>query len=413
MGVSLAGTWSCLADLDAGQDRGDDVVPEGEQGRYGPGSRAGQIVAAGARGFGDELLAAEFAQIVGGLAGVVGGVVLPGHGVDFGGHIGHGEPVGRCGEGEHGRQGGADPGLVHIDAADPAGAQLRGQRQLIQRAVGEEADIDAVQRGAEPLAHAGQPGDDLGKALQCPAAAQLAGVVGDRFEPEDARAFGVALECQQPEMDFEHRQVPRRCLEHDPDPGRGLCAVLAGTAAGPEQGPQGPDIQAGPGPVQHGVEHPVHVTAVGKQQVTGVFGLVDRVGVGEAGPLLIGQVQAEDQARGVDPPVDDLAQAPCSRILRQGVCDLGQAVRIRGTSKAVALLGEGDPGRLGRDRHVLMAVQDDLRGERRMAGHLDRQVPPPGVHDVEAVVIHIGALAGQAAEHRAVRGEYLISADVR
>jgi len=48
----------------------------------------------------------------------------------------------------------ADPGLVHIDAADPAGAQLRGQRQLIQRAAGDEADIDAVQRGAEPLAHA-------------------------------------------------------------------------------------------------------------------------------------------------------------------------------------------------------------------------------------------------------------------
>ena len=155
---------------------------------------------------------------------------------------------------------------------------------------------------------------------------------------------------------------------------------------------------------RHGVEHPVHVTAVGKQQVTGVFGLVDRVGVGEAGPPLVGQVQAEDQARGVDPPVDDLAQAPCSRILRQGVCDLGQAGRIRGTSKAVALLGEGDPGRLGCDRHILMAVQDDLRGERRMAGHLDHQVPPPGVHDVEAVMIHEGALAGQAADHRAVRG---------
>src|SRR4249920_2631713 len=62
------------ADPDAGQDRDDDMVPEGEQGRYGPGGRAGQIVAAGPRGFDHELLAAEFAQIVGGLAGVVGGV---------------------------------------------------------------------------------------------------------------------------------------------------------------------------------------------------------------------------------------------------------------------------------------------------------------------------------------------------
>src|SRR5260370_42480857 len=38
------------ADLDAGQDRGDDVVPEGEQRRYGPGGRAGQVVAAGGGG---------------------------------------------------------------------------------------------------------------------------------------------------------------------------------------------------------------------------------------------------------------------------------------------------------------------------------------------------------------------------
>ena len=133
-------------------------------------------------------------------------------------------------------------GLFHIDTADPAGAQLRGQRQLIQRPVGDEADIDAVQRGAEPLAHAGQPVDDLGEPFQGPATAQLPGVVGDRFEPQDARAFGVALQCQQPEVDFEHRQVPRRCLEHDPDPGRGRCAVLAGTAAGPEQGPQRRDV---------------------------------------------------------------------------------------------------------------------------------------------------------------------------
>jgi len=63
MGVSLAGTWSFVpADLYAVQDRGDDVVPEGEQGRYGAGGGAGQIAAAGACGFAGELLAAEFAQ---------------------------------------------------------------------------------------------------------------------------------------------------------------------------------------------------------------------------------------------------------------------------------------------------------------------------------------------------------------
>ena len=65
------------------------------------------------------------------------------------------------------------------------------------------------------------------------------------------------------------------------------------------------------------------------------------------------------------------AAASCGKVS----ADLGHAGRIRSASKAVALLSEGDPGRLGRDRHVLMAVQDDLRGERHIARHLDRQCP--------------------------------------
>jgi hypothetical protein len=52
------------------------------------------------------------------------------------------------------------------------------------------------------------------------------------------------------------------------------------------------------------------------------------VAVAEPAHALLGEVQAEAQARGVDPPVADLAQAPCSRVPRQGICDLGQALRI-------------------------------------------------------------------------------------
>jgi len=62
------------------------------------------------------------------MADVMSGMGLPGHGADFGGHIGPGGPVGRRGEGVHRHQRGTDSVLVHIDAADPAGAQLRGQR---------------------------------------------------------------------------------------------------------------------------------------------------------------------------------------------------------------------------------------------------------------------------------------------
>ena len=36
-----------------------------------------------------------------------------------------------------------------------------------------------------------------------------------------------------------------------------------------------------------------------------------------------------------------------------------------------------------------MAVEDDLRAERRVPGHLDRHVSPLRVHDVERVVVHV------------------------
>lgn len=50
-------------------------------------------------------------------------------------------------------QHGADPGLVQIDPANAGGAELGGQRQLIEGAIGDEANVDAVQHGAEPLCH--------------------------------------------------------------------------------------------------------------------------------------------------------------------------------------------------------------------------------------------------------------------
>jgi hypothetical protein len=74
-------------------------------------------------------------------------------------------------------------------------------------------------------------------------------------------------------------------------------------------------------------------------------------------------------------------------MLRQGICDPGQAPRIRDASKAVALLGEPDPRGTRRRCGVLVAVEDHLRGKRRVPRHLDRHMTPLRVHDVEAVVI--------------------------
>ena len=52
---------------DAGEDRCEDLLAQGQQGGDGARGLRFQVVAAGPAGFGDEVLAAEFAQVVGGL----------------------------------------------------------------------------------------------------------------------------------------------------------------------------------------------------------------------------------------------------------------------------------------------------------------------------------------------------------
>ncbi len=131
--------------------------------------------------------------------------------------------------------------------------------------------------------------------------------------------------------------------------------------------------------------------------------LVDRVAVAEARAFLLVDVQAETQAGRVDPLVTHLGQSPYRRGQRQGVCDLGQGCGVGDAGEAVALLDESDPARLCLCGDVLVAVEDDLRPERRMSGHLDRQMPPLRVHDVKRVVVDEGPLLGQVPDHPAVR----------
>ena len=68
------------------------MVAEGEQRGDDAGAVCRDVVAAGPARFVDELLAAELAQVAGGLPGGV--AVLPGELADPGGVLGGGEPAG-------------------------------------------------------------------------------------------------------------------------------------------------------------------------------------------------------------------------------------------------------------------------------------------------------------------------------
>ena len=218
------------------------------------------------------------------------------------------------------------------------------------------------------------------------------------LEAQDVLALGIGLQLQAPEADPEPAQPIPWFLDHDLLRRRPGLAGAVRPRVEPEQGPDRRDVQPGPGPVQDPVEQVLHLRPGLKQQVPAVFGLVDRVAVTESAALLLIQVQAEAQAGRIDPPVADLAQAPYSRIMRPGICDPGQALRIRDLSKTVPLLGEPDPLALRGDRNILMAVEDHLGAERRVPGHLDPQVPERRVHDVEAVVVDVLSLLLQAGD---------------
>jgi hypothetical protein len=140
------------------------------------------------------------------------------------------------GEGEDGSHGVAHPGLVDVDAADAGRPQHRAPGQLVEQAVRDEGDVDAVQRGAEGFGHRAQLGGDVAVVVQDAAAAQFGGVVGDCLDAQHVFAFGVGLQGQASEVDLERGQVVTRCLDHGLESRWTAGAVTMGAVLGPEQG---------------------------------------------------------------------------------------------------------------------------------------------------------------------------------
>ena len=111
---------------------------------------------------------------------------------------GTGEPVGSGGECVDGGQGGADTCFIQVDTADAGPANDRRLWQLVQDAVGDEGDVDAVKGGAETLDHSSEAGDDLGELVEDAADPEGLGIVGYGLQAQHVIAFGVALQRRAP-----------------------------------------------------------------------------------------------------------------------------------------------------------------------------------------------------------------------
>jgi hypothetical protein len=147
--------------------------------------------------------------------------------------------------------------------------------------------------------------------------------MGNHLDTKDAFAFGIDLERQLATVQLEDRQIIRRSLDRDLPFGRPRCApAIFGTMLVSEDGFDGFQVEWPTTAVDQGLKHLVHVAAHVEDQVSTVFDLIGGVLVTEAAALLLGEVEGEADT-GVNPTLADLAQAPYSPGLGQGVCDLG------------------------------------------------------------------------------------------
>src|SRR6202011_4791021 len=149
-----------------GQEGFDSFVSEDEQRSHRSEPGWERLVATGVANPADDLFAAEFLQIIPGMAGAVlawalftecahasgdrgtlriaASTRLFTECAHASGDIGGGEAVGRGGQGDQRLDDLAHPRLVEIDAADKSFADLRGEGEMLEHFISDEALIDAA-----------------------------------------------------------------------------------------------------------------------------------------------------------------------------------------------------------------------------------------------------------------------------
>jgi hypothetical protein len=194
LGVVGAAGWAKWAG--GGEEWFDGFVTENDERSHRPEAAGKCFIAARAADAGDDVLAAQLFQVIGGLAGAVVCVVLITDGTHPGGDLGGGEAVGRGRQGDHRLDDRAHAGLVEIDAADDGFADPCSRRELLEHVIGDEALIDAAQGVGKSLQHAFQSRDHLGELVERAAAVELLRVMSHGLDAKDTFAFAIDLEGQ-------------------------------------------------------------------------------------------------------------------------------------------------------------------------------------------------------------------------
>jgi hypothetical protein len=217
-----------------GQDWGDDLVAEGEQGGDGARSQGRDLVAAGSAGFVDELFAPQFAQVVGRLADGVAAVIDTVRACTLAANSATVNPLGAGASARAARSASRMRGLLRSTPPTrvaPSRTRVGSSSRMCSPRNPVSTQSRAVaNRSTTPASRVTISGNFLIILPQRNSAV----LCGDRLEPKHAFVFGIRVAGQPPEVQLEHGQVKRRCLDHGLDD-RGLPAG-AGSPRGAEDG---------------------------------------------------------------------------------------------------------------------------------------------------------------------------------
>ena len=165
--------------------------------------------------------------------------------------------------------------------------------------------------------------------------------------------------------------------------------AVVGTGFVAEYGLQLRHVELAPGAIDQPLEHGIEGGSTGEQEIAAVLDLVGGVAIAEMRPLLLLEIQREAETAGVYPTVTDLGKSPYGVLVAQGLCELIQGLE-RATHEAVTLLADGDSLPAGLALDPFVTVEHDLNPEGRMATHLDGDVAPVGINEMEVVMINEG-----------------------
>ena len=256
----------------------------------------------------------------------------------------------------------------------------------------DEAHINAVERGHEPVKNIPQHFCDLRKASDFSTALEALCIVNDSFESKNTFAFAIDLEGKAIEMHLEHRQIIDRFLDRDFKSGR-LAArgTFIGAIAVAEDGLERRNIQSRSGSIDYPVEHGIYYRPSGKEQVPAELKLVDRKAITEVRPLLLSKVQCKAKAGGINPTLAHIDQPPSIPIARDhGLCAPVQCGSVGYIGKTVVFFGKNDASSACRPLDILMPVENDHGVKGRMWTEADDDMSPLFVHNVECVVVGKG-----------------------